>query len=76
MALITSAVRDKIDVLVEDLRYFTLNAKYKRKIGASMDDDDMIVTEKDAKAIVNRINKATTALDEISDKIIVKFNLV
>ena len=76
MALITSAVRDKIGVLVEDLRYFTFNTKYKHKTGASMDDDDVIATEEDARATIIRINKAVVALNKVSDKIIVKFRLV
>ena len=76
MALITSAVRDKIGVLVEDLWYFTFNTKYKYKTGASMDDDDVIATEEDARATVIRINKAVVALNKVSDKIIVKFRLV
>ena len=76
MALITSAVRDKIDVLVEDLRYLTINTRHKHKIGTNTDDDDVIATEKDARDVIDKINKATTVLSKIGDKITTKFNLV
>ena len=75
MALITSAVRNKIDALIKDLGYLTFNIKYKHNTGESAEDDDMIVTEEDAKAVVERITKAIDALDKVSNKVTTKFNL-
>ena len=76
MALITETAGYSINELAEDLKYLTLNTKYKRKVGFSMKDDDIIATEKDARAVIDRINKAVVVLNKTRDKVIHKFNLV
>ena len=76
MVLITEAVRNSIDELVEDLRYLTPNAKYKRKVGLKMIDDDVIATEKDARAVIEKIDKSIASLRKARSKITEKFNLV
>ena len=75
MALISDAAKANIDILADDLKYFTLNPKHKRKAGYSMGDDDVIATEEDARAVVYRISKAVVVLNKALSKVTDKFKL-